>query len=81
MIICYAGSSTNWKCFSEVKTENMGNADKADYFTSKGTVIFLRKENCMYKVSRHNLDIITRSPTDLFVSRKFLENISHWILK
>ncbi|XP_052075679.1 replication protein A 70 kDa DNA-binding subunit-like [Mytilus californianus] len=44
------GSSTNWKCFSEIKADNsIGQGDKADYFTSKGTVIFLRKENSMYK--------------------------------
>ncbi|XP_064612626.1 replication protein A 70 kDa DNA-binding subunit-like [Liolophura sinensis] len=44
-----AGSSTNWKYFSQVKTENLGHGDKADYFTAKGTVLFLRKENCMYQ--------------------------------
>ncbi|KAJ8312756.1 hypothetical protein KUTeg_010129 [Tegillarca granosa] len=43
------GSATNWKHFSQVKNENLGGGDKADYFTSKGTVIFLRKENCMYQ--------------------------------
>lgn len=43
------GSATNWKCFSEIKNENIGNGEKADYFTSKATVIFLRKENCMYR--------------------------------
>ena len=41
--------STNWKCFSEIKNENIGDGEKAYYFTSKGTVTFLRKENCMYK--------------------------------
>lgn len=43
--------STNWKSFGQVKSENIGQGDKPDYFTSKGTVIFLRKENCMYMVS------------------------------
>ncbi|KAL3856901.1 hypothetical protein ACJMK2_011607 [Sinanodonta woodiana] len=44
-----SGGGTNWKFFSQVKSENLGQGDKADYFTSKGTVIFLRKENCMYQ--------------------------------
>ena len=50
ILFYFLGFSTNWKCFSEIKNENIGNGEKADYFTSKGTVIFLRKENCMYKV-------------------------------
>ncbi|XP_041348869.1 replication protein A 70 kDa DNA-binding subunit-like [Gigantopelta aegis] len=44
-----AGHATNWKHFGQVKSENLGNGDKPDYFTSKGTVVFMRKENCMYK--------------------------------
>lgn len=43
-----AGSGTNWKTFGQLKNENIGQGDKPDYFTSKGTVIFLRKENSMY---------------------------------
>lgn len=42
------GGSTNWKCFAEIKSENIG-ADKPEYFTTKATVLFLRKENCMYQ--------------------------------
>lgn len=43
-----AGSySTNWKTFAEVKGQNIGQ-DKAEYFTSKGTVVYLKKENSMY---------------------------------
>lgn len=41
------GHSTNWKTFAEVKGESLGN-EKADYYTAKGTVVFLKKENCMY---------------------------------
>lgn len=44
-----AGSATNWKTFGQLRTENIGHGDKPDYFTSKGTVIFLRKENSMYQ--------------------------------
>ena len=36
--------------FGEVKAQNLGQ-EKAEYFTSKGTVVFMRKENCMYTVS------------------------------
>jgi len=39
--------NTNWKTFAEVKAQNLGQ-EKADYFTSKGTIVFMKKENCMY---------------------------------
>jgi len=44
------GASTNWKMFADVKAQNLGQ-EKAEYFTSKGTVVFMKKENCMYAVS------------------------------
>ncbi|CAG5127182.1 unnamed protein product [Candidula unifasciata] len=44
-----SGQSTNWKNFLQVKTENLGQGEKADYFTAKATIIFVRKENCMYQ--------------------------------
>ncbi|KAL5017372.1 hypothetical protein ScPMuIL_006961 [Solemya velum] len=44
-----AGSSANYKNFSSVKTENLGHGEKPDYFSNKATVIFMKKENCMYK--------------------------------
>ncbi|XP_046360245.1 replication protein A 70 kDa DNA-binding subunit-like isoform X1 [Haliotis rufescens] len=44
-----AGMATNWKTFQQVKSDNIASMDKADYFTSKGTVVFLKKDNCMYK--------------------------------
>ncbi|XP_077995287.1 replication protein A 70 kDa DNA-binding subunit-like isoform X2 [Glandiceps talaboti] len=43
------GGSTNWKNLMEVKTQNLGYGEKPDYFTSKATVIFIKKENSMYK--------------------------------
>uniref|UniRef100_A0A8I3WLE9 Replication protein A subunit n=1 Tax=Callithrix jacchus TaxID=9483 RepID=A0A8I3WLE9_CALJA len=43
------GSSTNWKTLYEVKSENLGQGDKPDYFSSVATVVYLRKENCMYQ--------------------------------
>ncbi|XP_045629218.1 replication protein A 70 kDa DNA-binding subunit isoform X4 [Ursus americanus] len=43
------GSNTNWKTLYEVKSENLGHGDKADYFSSVATVVYLRKENCMYQ--------------------------------
>ncbi|KAF6299555.1 replication protein A1 [Rhinolophus ferrumequinum] len=44
-----AGGNTNWKTLYEVKSENLGQGDKADYFSSVATVVYLRKENCMYQ--------------------------------
>ncbi|EDM05205.1 replication protein A1 [Rattus norvegicus] len=43
------GSNTNWKTLYEAKSENLGQGDKADYFSTVATVVFLRKENCMYQ--------------------------------
>ncbi|XP_042529743.1 replication protein A 70 kDa DNA-binding subunit [Dipodomys spectabilis] len=43
------GSNTNWKTLYEVKLENLGQGDKADYFSSVATIVYLRKENCMYQ--------------------------------
>ena len=44
------GGSTNWKTFADVKAQNLGH-EKAEYFTVRGTVVFMKKENCMYTVS------------------------------
>ncbi|KAM5215481.1 replication protein A 70 kDa DNA-binding subunit [Hipposideros larvatus] len=44
-----SGGNTNWKTLYEVKSENLGQGDKADYFSSVATVVFLRKENCLYQ--------------------------------
>ncbi|XP_030778490.1 replication protein A 70 kDa DNA-binding subunit [Rhinopithecus roxellana] len=43
------GVNTNWKTLYEVKSENLGQGDKPDYFSSVATVVYLRKENCMYQ--------------------------------
>ncbi|XP_032176097.1 replication protein A 70 kDa DNA-binding subunit isoform X2 [Mustela erminea] len=43
------GSNTNWKTLYEAKSENLGHGDKADYFSSVATIVYLRKENCMYQ--------------------------------
>ncbi|XP_051013910.1 replication protein A 70 kDa DNA-binding subunit [Acomys russatus] len=43
------GGNTNWKTLYEAKSENLGHGDKADYFSTVATVVFLRKENCMYQ--------------------------------
>jgi len=45
-----ASGTTNWKTFADVKAQNLGH-EKAEYFTVKGTVVFMKKENCMYTVS------------------------------
>jgi len=38
----------NWKTFDLLKDEQLGMGDKADYFSSKGTVLYIRKDNSMY---------------------------------
>ncbi|KAK2145994.1 hypothetical protein LSH36_641g01037 [Paralvinella palmiformis] len=43
-----SGFSTNWKSFADIKGMAVSE-NKAEYFTTKGTIIFLRKENCMYQ--------------------------------
>ncbi|NXS00323.1 RFA1 protein, partial [Oxylabes madagascariensis] len=44
-----AGANTNWKTLFEAKAENLGQGDKADYFSCVGTIVHLRKENSMYQ--------------------------------
>uniref|UniRef100_A0A667Y7I8 Replication protein A subunit n=1 Tax=Myripristis murdjan TaxID=586833 RepID=A0A667Y7I8_9TELE len=43
------GANTNWKTLADVKTEHLGHGDKADYFSCTATVVYLRKENCLYQ--------------------------------
>ena len=38
----------NWKTFDLLKDEQLGMGDKADYFSSKATVLYIRKDNSMY---------------------------------
>ncbi|KAM4589931.1 replication protein A 70 kDa DNA-binding subunit [Fundulus diaphanus] len=39
----------NWKSLADVKSEQLGHGDKADYYTCIATIVFLRKENCLYQ--------------------------------
>uniref|UniRef100_A0A3B3Z7R9 Replication protein A subunit n=1 Tax=Periophthalmus magnuspinnatus TaxID=409849 RepID=A0A3B3Z7R9_9GOBI len=43
-----SGAKMNWKTLSDVKTEHMGHGEKADYFSCVATVVYIRKENCLY---------------------------------
>ncbi|XP_054907626.1 replication protein A 70 kDa DNA-binding subunit-like [Poeciliopsis prolifica] len=43
------GSKMNWRTLSDVKNENMGHGEKADYFSCVATIIYMRKENCLYQ--------------------------------
>uniref|UniRef100_A0AAV2JAP0 Replication protein A subunit n=1 Tax=Knipowitschia caucasica TaxID=637954 RepID=A0AAV2JAP0_KNICA len=43
------GGRVNWKTLNDVKTEQMGHRDKADYFSCVATVVYIRKENCLYR--------------------------------
>uniref|UniRef100_A0A3B5A3W3 Replication protein A subunit n=1 Tax=Stegastes partitus TaxID=144197 RepID=A0A3B5A3W3_9TELE len=45
----FSGSKTNWKMLSDVKSESMGHGEKADYFSCVATVVYIRKENCLYQ--------------------------------
>ncbi|XP_029375907.1 replication protein A 70 kDa DNA-binding subunit-like isoform X2 [Echeneis naucrates] len=39
----------NWKTLSDVKNEHMGQGEKAEYFSCVATVLYIRKENCLYQ--------------------------------
>ncbi|CAN9510899.1 unnamed protein product [Ophioblennius macclurei] len=43
------GANTNWKTLTDVKNEHLGHREKGDYFSCVATVVFLRKENCLYQ--------------------------------
>ncbi|XP_070839802.1 replication protein A 70 kDa DNA-binding subunit-like isoform X2 [Chaetodon trifascialis] len=44
-----SGAKMNWKALSDVKSEQMGQREKADYFSCVATVLYTRKENCLYQ--------------------------------
>ncbi|XP_037323164.2 replication protein A 70 kDa DNA-binding subunit-like isoform X1 [Pungitius pungitius] len=44
-----SGAKTNWKTLSDVKSEQLGQGEKADYFTCLASVVYIRKENCLYR--------------------------------
>lgn len=44
-----SGARVNWKMLSDVKNEQMGHGEKADYFSCVATVLYTRKENCLYQ--------------------------------
>ncbi|KAK7925747.1 hypothetical protein WMY93_008057 [Mugilogobius chulae] len=44
-----SGARMNWKTLSDVKTEHMGHGEKADYFSCVATLVYIRKENCLYR--------------------------------
>ncbi|XP_023272389.1 replication protein A 70 kDa DNA-binding subunit isoform X4 [Seriola lalandi dorsalis] len=44
-----SGAKMNWKTLSDVKNEHMGQGEKADYFSCVATVLYVRKENCLYQ--------------------------------
>ncbi|XP_058483963.1 replication protein A 70 kDa DNA-binding subunit-like [Solea solea] len=52
--LTYTGSASsasriNWKTLSDVKNEQMGQEEKAEYFSCVATVVYTRKENCLYQ--------------------------------
>ncbi|KAK7087532.1 replication protein A 70 kDa DNA-binding subunit-like [Littorina saxatilis] len=44
-----SGGGTSWKTFGQVVQENLGQGEKADWFTTKATLMHLKKDNCMYQ--------------------------------
>ncbi|KAM9811370.1 replication protein A 70 kDa DNA-binding subunit isoform X1 [Syngnathus typhle] len=42
-------ANSNWKTLSDVKSEHLGHGEKADYFTCVGTIVYMRKESCLYQ--------------------------------
>ncbi|XP_070773382.1 replication protein A 70 kDa DNA-binding subunit-like isoform X2 [Enoplosus armatus] len=44
-----SGARMNWKTLSDIKNEQMGHGEKADYFSCVATVLYTRKENCLYQ--------------------------------
>nr|XP_020473738.1 replication protein A 70 kDa DNA-binding subunit-like isoform X2 [Monopterus albus] len=44
-----SASKMNWKALSDVKDEHMGHGEKAEYFSCVATVLYTRKENCLYQ--------------------------------
>ncbi|XP_051933461.1 replication protein A 70 kDa DNA-binding subunit isoform X1 [Hippocampus zosterae] len=38
-----------WKTLADVKTENLGHGEKADYYTCIGTIVYMRQDNCLYR--------------------------------
>ncbi|XP_016897206.1 replication protein A 70 kDa DNA-binding subunit-like isoform X2 [Cynoglossus semilaevis] len=42
-------ANIKWKTLSDVKSERLGHDVKADYFSCVATVVFMRKENCLYQ--------------------------------
>lgn len=45
----FAAIDTPFLILSQVKELDLGHNEKPDYFNSKGTVAFARKESCLYK--------------------------------
>uniref|UniRef100_T1IJW3 Replication protein A subunit n=1 Tax=Strigamia maritima TaxID=126957 RepID=T1IJW3_STRMM len=44
-----SGGPADWKCLAQVEIDELGQKDKAVFFTCKATVVMIRKENCVYK--------------------------------
>ena len=40
--------NTAWKTFDSLRDEKLGQSDKADYFVTKGVVLYSKKDNAMY---------------------------------
>jgi len=43
------GGGDVYKTMNQIKEENLGMGEKADYFNVRAWIVFLKKENCMYQ--------------------------------
>ena len=38
-----------YKTLAQIKEENLGAGEKADFFNVRASIVFLKKENCLYQ--------------------------------
>ena len=58
------GVSTSWKTLAEVKSENLGNGDKPDYYTTKAKVTLINMERALYRAcpsSSYNKKVVDQN--------------------
>ncbi|CAL8363127.1 unnamed protein product [Lota lota] len=43
------GATVSWRTLSDLKNGHIGQGEKAEYFSCVATVVYIRKENCLYQ--------------------------------
>ena len=49
--VLHAGQPTAFLTLGQVKELDLGRKEKPDYFSCKAGITFIKKDNCLYKVS------------------------------